>query len=64
MDAKYAVTILVDELSKDPHYFYAWQANIAMAFKDECSRNNVDFESLHEVANQAAINFLNLLIRK
>ncbi len=70
-ELKNAVNTLIEELSKDKSegsYYYSWQANIAMAFKDEFYRetlkghtgNNVD---VHKVANQAAKNFLDLLIK-
>lgn len=51
---------------KDPGYYYSWQANIAMAFKDEYSRNKKKYKNrqdIHEIANNAAKNFLNILMR-
>jgi len=66
-----AVKILSKKLRKDPELFYAYQANIAMQFKDEYSRRrkekNYDYlnnEEIHEIANDAAKSFLNLLIKK
>lgn len=67
-----AVEILCDELSKDKSegsYYYSWQANIAMAFKDEIARmkiqrNYLTSEDVHQASNQAAKNFLDLLISK
>jgi len=66
-----AVKTLCKALRKDSDYFYAWQANIAMQFKDEYSRRrkekNYDYfnnEDIHQIANDAAITFLNLLIKK
>lgn len=52
-------------LKKDKDLFYSYQSNIAMAFYDEYRRvgNNLSHKKVHEVANQAAINFLNLLIK-
>lgn len=54
-------------------YYYSWQSNIAMAFKDrfhqyvkEEATNEVivmDYD-LHKIANDAAKNFLDLLIKK
>lgn len=58
---KQAIEKLTKELKADPGYFMAWQANIAMAFKDECRNAGVQFPQLHEIVNQAAVNFLNLL---
>lgn len=57
---------LVEELKKDKDpgsYYHAWQSNIAMSFYDECARNGVDGPLIHKVANQAAKNFLDLLIK-
>jgi hypothetical protein len=48
-------------LLNDPGYYYAWQANIAMTFYDECQRNQVNPSNLHEICNQAAKNFLSNL---
>jgi hypothetical protein len=63
-----AVSILCEEWRNDPAYFYAWQANIAMAFKDEFDRSFINIglgdtiDQVHRIANQAAINFLHQLI--
>jgi len=64
-------------LREDPELYYAYQANIAMAFKDnmdwaatkvECGEDNVSYtvsrEQLHTIANDAAKYFLNLLIKE
>lgn len=61
-----AIRRLSHELKHDAGYFYAWQSNIAMAFKDEYDTHNRPGEAvdLHQVANAAAKNFLNLLIRE
>lgn len=58
---------LCKKLKKDPSLYYAYQANIAVQFQDECAAlkkkkkylNRVD---IHEASNKAAKNFLNLLI--
>ncbi len=55
---------LIKRLNKDREYRYGWQANIAMAFKDEYDRNKKKYknrEDIHKIANQAARNFLNTL---
>jgi hypothetical protein len=66
------------ELSKDKaegSYYYSWQANIAMAFKDEFCRKyeeggekgavyELEDLDIHEIANDAAKNFLDLLIER
>jgi hypothetical protein len=62
-----AIKIITDELKKDKSvgsYYYTWQANIAMAFKDEFDRKGKGYTSratVHLLANNAACNFLNLL---
>ena len=61
-----AVKTLVEALKTDESYRIGWQANIAMAFKDEFTKTNPDLKStsdyeLHIIANQASNNFLNLL---
>lgn len=65
---------LFEKLRNEPDLYYAYQSNIAMAFKDEftrianCHETKIDKlyivsgEMLHEIANDAAKNFLNLLI--
>lgn len=64
---------LIVELKQDKSegsYYYAWQANIAMAFKDEFERRMGDQDTcvgkhtLHIIANEAAKNFLDLLIKE
>lgn len=66
---------MIEELQKalkeDKELYYAYQANIAMAFQDEfwrtCTSHEhlalMDKETLHGIANQAAKNFLDLLIK-
>lgn len=70
---KEAMEQLIKELKEDPQYYYSWQANIAMAFKDAYDwewKNLNEFRegvpekpSIHKVANDAAKNFLNLLCK-
>lgn len=72
-----AIKILQDALNEDKSegnsLYYTWQSNIAMAFYDavikQCNGKNLyddsfGDESLHEVSNNAAKNFLNQLISK
>lgn len=59
MTTERAVRVLIAALNEDPGYHIAWQANIAMAFKDEVARN--PGASLHDQANAAATNFLAML---
>ena len=72
MELKEAIETLCNALREDKSegsYYYSWQANIAMSFKDEYNRVNKnhlstsDYE-IHHIANKAAENFLNLLISK
>lgn len=58
---KQAVDRLCQELKNDPELYYAYQANIAMAFYDEY-RKSVKDKTIHEISNDAAKRFLNLLI--
>lgn len=63
---KFSIKNLIEKLKNEPDYYYGWQSNIAMAFKDEFSRNKKKYKNsqdVHEIANQAAINFLNLLMK-
>lgn len=70
MDSKLkeAVKTLCEALSEDKSegsYYYSWQANIAMAFKDEYDRDAAlpELKDIHHIANQAAKNFLDTLIK-
>ena len=61
---------LIKALRKDAGYFLGWQANIAMAFFDEYQRamtknkkRYINRDELHKISNNAAKNFLNLLIK-
>lgn len=57
------------KIKEDPDLFDVWKANIAMAFKDEYSRHKkangrqLSYESVHDISNRAAENFLKLLIK-
>lgn len=69
-----AIEVLCNALREDTSegsYYYSWQANIAMAFYDAVQEDLVDGEEgsindkkLVEYSNEAAKNFLNLLISK
>ena len=61
-----AVRTLSKALKNDPELFYAYQANIAMAFKDnvrwykqKTGKKSLSSGDLHEIANDAAKYFLN-----
>jgi len=62
METKEAIDKLRTELSKDDSYYYSWQSNIAMAFLDELVKWGYRLPDQHEIANQAAKNFLDMLI--
>ena len=71
MRIKKAIKILIKELGKDKEFYYGWQANIAMAFKDKYynykkkkNKRWLNQQDLHNIANEAAKEFLNLLIWK
>ncbi len=63
-----SVKILTKALREDPGLYISYQANIAMAFVDEFKSRNSNEEfidcDIHEVANTAAKNFLNLWIKE
>lgn len=59
-----AVDVLKNALKNDKSYEDTWQANIAMAFKDEFNRRKpIKDGDIHDIANDAAQNFLNNLKR-
>lgn len=69
---KEAIETLTKALKEDGDYRRSWSANIAMSYKDETSRwlhnNRPTFKeeveeevNIHEIANNAAENFLDLL---
>ena len=65
-DIKEAIGIITTEMKNDTDYYMGWQANIAMAFKDEYDRNEKSYknrEDIHKIANQAAKNFLSILTK-
>lgn len=67
-----AIDVLIAALNEDKSegsYYYSWQANIAMAFKYEYDSkikmvHNMHESLIHDIANQAAKNFLDMLCRK
>jgi len=64
-DLSKSVKVLCTSLRNDPELYYGWQANIAMAFVDECSRKKIGSRvKVHEAANTAAKHFLDLLIKE
>lgn len=68
MNIKKAVETLVAAFEKDAGFRYSYQANIAMAFVDECARHqertgkkHLSRQEIHEIANLAADRFLTML---
>lgn len=64
MNIQEAMKIVITEIANDPSYRVTWEANIAMAFKDQVMRETdfYDPEWLHNVSNKAANNFLDILV--
>jgi hypothetical protein len=67
-----AMKIVTAAIKNDPSYRITWQANIAMAFKDEYSTitaehgidvDDVETNMIHDIANKAADKFLKILCR-
>ena len=60
------LNILVKDLKEDKELFYSWQANIAVCFQDKYARDVIKYKNrgdIHKISNEAAKNFLNLLMR-
>jgi len=60
---------LVKSLHKDEGYYESWKANIAMSFYDQYNRTKktkkyLNNKDIHDIANQAAEEFLSLLCKK
>jgi Tfp pilus assembly protein PilF len=66
MNVQKAVKTLTKALRKDSDFYQSYQSNIAMAFQDEVNRNNIDidYDKLHKISNNAAINFMNMWIKE
>ncbi len=65
-----AIERVIRELKKDDDYYRSWKDSIAMSFKDEYWRtynkdgfSENELEEIHNIANNAADNFLKLLIK-
>lgn len=58
-----AIKVLTKHLKEDEGYRLGWQANIAMTFVDMVSFSDieVDKQFIHRIANEAAINFIDIL---
>jgi hypothetical protein len=62
MELKEHLDVVREALATDEGYFFGWQSNIAMAFLDELSRRGFKLPYEHDIANQAAKNFLTILV--
>lgn len=58
-----ALAVIVKQLRNDREYYRAWQSNIAMAFQDAMTGAGYRFPDLHALANEAAYNFLDNLMK-
>jgi len=63
------IKILKKRLRKEEDLYYAYQSNIAMSFVDSCyqykqknNKKSLSQKDIVIIANEAAKNFLNLLI--
>ena len=69
MEFQKALKVVTDGIKNDPDLYITYQIDIARAFTDEFHRIAgepgemvfVNSDELHEIADQAAKNFLNLL---
>lgn len=59
-----AFDIVTKTLKKDKDCRRAWQDNIAMSFKDTLHNAGYMFPDLHKLANEAATQFIEALIKK
>jgi hypothetical protein len=58
-----AVNWLCKQLEKDKDYYIGWKSSIAMSFQDSYYWAE-DKEAIHKISNEAADNFLKILINK
>ena len=60
---------MFDKIKEDKELYYTYQANIAMAFKDEYHRfkkkkgKSLNYDDIHNIANNSAKYFLDLLLK-
>lgn len=60
---KSPITDLVAALLKDKEYMQVWICNISIAFQDEFRRSHKE-NGINNISNQAAKNFMKMLINK
>jgi len=63
MKIQNAVNKLRKDLKDDEGLYIGYQSNIAMAFYDEANKQGIKNDKLLDISNNAAKNFLNLLIK-
>jgi hypothetical protein len=62
-----ALKIVRKHLQEDKDLYHTYKSNIAMVFKDQYDRNTKKYKNrqdIHMIANVAASNFLDLLIKE
>lgn len=59
-----ALDVVRKKIKEDPELYFVYQANMAMSFHDEAVRQKSrdSREKLRLIGNEAAKNFLNLLV--
>ena len=58
-----AFDVVAKNILRDKGLYIAWQSNIAMSFYDAMINCGYRFPELHKICNDAADNFLNILLR-
>ena len=56
--------LVFKKLREDKELYYGWQSNIAMPFLDGCREAKIYNKKLYGIANNAAKQFLDLLIKE
>lgn len=64
IEFKDAFDVFTKTLKEDSALYYAYQSNIAVQFQDAITRAGYRFPDLHRLSNEAAMNFLDLLLAK
>lgn len=62
-EIKKEINSLVAALKNDAAYCYSWQANIAMSIVAQFAQKGLRGDFIHNTANDAAKDFLDLLTR-
>jgi hypothetical protein len=61
---KKAIEVVITTLRRDPDMYRVFKDNIAVAFQDTMRNAGYEFPKLHEISNEAAKRFLDLLIKR